>query len=190
MQDNPFLTTEEVIDYLHVNVRTVYRLVKAGHLPAVRVGRQWRFRKSEVEAWLRRREASKAGTENRLRVLAVDDDESIRNLVAGTLSDRYDVETVPDGHLALERLDQTGYDLLITDLRMSGKDGLSLIRDSRLRFQSLRMVIMTGHSTEASAIEAINLGVTGYLTKPFTKRRLLAVVARALGQDPPVVAKA
>jgi len=52
MSDENFLTTEEVLDYLQVNLRTVYRLIKAGKIPAVRVGRQWRFRKRDIDAWL------------------------------------------------------------------------------------------------------------------------------------------
>ena len=52
MMDESFLTTEEVLDYLQVNLRTVYRLIKAGKIPAVRVGRQWRFRKRDIDAWL------------------------------------------------------------------------------------------------------------------------------------------
>jgi excisionase family DNA binding protein len=52
MIEESFLTTEEVLDYLQVNLRTVYRLIKAGKIPAVRVGRQWRFRKRDIDAWL------------------------------------------------------------------------------------------------------------------------------------------
>ena len=52
MMDETFLTTEEVLEYLQVNLRTVYRLIKAGKIPAVRVGRQWRFRKRDIDAWL------------------------------------------------------------------------------------------------------------------------------------------
>ena len=52
MMDESFLTTEEVLEYLQVNLRTVYRLIKAGKIPAVRVGRQWRFRKRDIDAWL------------------------------------------------------------------------------------------------------------------------------------------
>ena len=51
MMDETFLTTEEVLEYLQVNLRTVYRLIKAGKLPAFRVGRQWRF----ARAWLGKR---------------------------------------------------------------------------------------------------------------------------------------
>ena len=50
--DDTFLTTEEVLDYLQVNLRTVYRLIKAGKIPAVRVGRQWRFKRADLDAWL------------------------------------------------------------------------------------------------------------------------------------------
>lgn len=49
-----FLTTEEVIGILRVNTRTLYRLIRADGLPAVRVGRQWRFRRSDLESWLSR----------------------------------------------------------------------------------------------------------------------------------------
>ena len=52
MIDVAFLTTDEVLEYLQVNLRTVYRLIKAGKIPAVRVGRQWRFRKTDIDAWL------------------------------------------------------------------------------------------------------------------------------------------
>ena len=52
MIDESFLTTEEVLEYLQVNLRTVYRLIKAGKIPAIRVGRQWRFRKRDIDAWL------------------------------------------------------------------------------------------------------------------------------------------
>lgn len=48
------MTTEEVISYLRVNARTVYRLIQAGDLPAVRVGRQWRVRRGDLDAWLER----------------------------------------------------------------------------------------------------------------------------------------
>ena len=53
-----FLTTEEVLDYLKVNSRTIYRLIRRGDLPAVRIGRQWRFRQSDLDAWLDRQRAA------------------------------------------------------------------------------------------------------------------------------------
>ncbi len=195
MVEETFLTTEEVIEYLHVNLRTVYRLIKAGRLPAVRVGRQWRFRKSDLDAWLesqRTRSARPSGggagpseraTPERPRVLVVDDEASIRDMLSKTLSlADYEVDVAADGRAAIERLRLVPYDLLITDLRMPGVDGLTVIREARRFYPSLPVIIITGYSSEASAIEAINLGVSGYLTKPFRVPRVLAVAAKALGE--------
>jgi excisionase family DNA binding protein len=192
MNDDHFLTTEEVLDYLQVNLRTVYRLIKAGKIPAVRVGRQWRFRKRDIDAWLdSSRQAprggdDKDGTGERPRILVVDDEQAVRDLLAKTLTMAdYDVDAAPDGASAIERLRAVEYDLLITDLKMPGMDGLSVIREARRTAPDLPVIIITGYSTEASAIEAINLGVAGYLTKPFRLPRILAATARALGEPVP-----
>jgi two-component system C4-dicarboxylate transport response regulator DctD len=65
---------------------------------------------------------------------------------------------------------------------MPGVDGLAVIREARRFRPDLPVVIITGFSTETSAIEAINLGVAGYLTKPFRVPKVLAVAAKALGE--------
>jgi excisionase family DNA binding protein len=183
MNDDHYLTTDELLDYLHINLRTIYRLIKAGKIPAVRVGRQWRFRKRDIDAWLTGHR--KIG--ERPRVLVVDDEQAVRDLVSKYLASAdYDVETAEDGPTAVERLQTSQttspFDLLITDLKMPGMDGLSVIRETRRHFPDLPIIIITAYSTEASAIEAINLGVSGYLTKPFRMERVLAVAARALGE--------
>ena len=191
--DEGFLTTEEVLDYLQVNLRTVYRLIKAGKIPAVRVGRQWRFRKRDIDVWLesqRPRQATRAAPARtmptpagRPRVLVADDEASVRDLLSKTLAlAEYDVDVVPDGRSAVDRLRVLPYDLLITDLKMPGVDGLSVIREARSLKADIPIIIITGFSTEASAIEAVNLGVSGYLTKPFRIPRVLSVAARALGE--------
>jgi excisionase family DNA binding protein len=189
--DDTFLTTEEVLDYLQVNLRTVYRLIKAGKIPAVRVGRQWRVRRADLDAWLdgqrsRRTRVAPAPSPppaDRPRVLVVDDEASIRELLTRTLAlTEYDVEAVADGRTGLDRLRQGPYDLLIADLRMPGMDGLTLIREARRLQPGLRVIIITGYSSEASAIEAVNLGVVGYLVKPFRVPLVLSAVARALGE--------
>src|SRR5215471_8813631 len=170
MIDESFLTTEEVLEYLQVNLRTVYRLIKAGKIPAVRVGRQWRFRKRDIDAWLesqRPRGGSRAVAAQparpaavsggRPRVLVVDDEATIRDLLSKTLAlAEYDVDMAPDGRTALDRLRVIPYDLPV--------------------------IIITGFSNEASAIEAVNLGVSGYLTKPFRVPRVLAAASKALGE--------
>jgi excisionase family DNA binding protein len=201
MIDETFLTTEEVLEYLQVNLRTVYRLIKAGKIPAVRVGRQWRFRKRDIDAWLdsQRPRGGGAGATaarpqpaaparpstgaTRPRVLVVDDEASIRDLLSKTLAlAEYDVDVAPDGRSALERMRLYPYDLLIADLKMPGMDGLTVIREAKRYKGDLPVIIITGFSTESSAIEAVNLGVAGYLTKPFRVPQVLAAAAKALGE--------
>jgi len=198
MIDETFLTTDEVLEYLHVNLRTVYRLIKAGKIPAVRVGRQWRFRKRDIDAWLdnqrprggARPAAAPAAppvlpaSPARPRVLVVDDEASIRDLLSKTLTlNEYEVEVAPDGRSALERMRMNPYDLLIADLKMPGMDGMALIRESRRYKPDLAVIIITGFSTEASAVDALNLGVVGYLRKPFRIKQVLDLAAKALGEE-------
>jgi len=196
--DETFLTTEEVLEYLQVNLRTVYRLIKAGKIPAVRVGRQWRFRKRDIDAWLdsqRARGSARAVgaaqpaartrplANERPRILVVDDEASIRDLLAKTLAlAEYEVDVAPDGRSAMDRLRMYPYDLLIADLKMPGLDGLTLIREAKRLKPDIPVIIITGFSTESSAIEAVNLGVAGYLTKPFRVPQVLAAAAKALGE--------
>jgi excisionase family DNA binding protein len=196
--DDVFLTTEEVLAYLQVNLRTVYRLIKAGKIPAVRVGRQWRFRKRDIDAWLDSQRAapappatppqpqapSQAARNGCHRVLVVDDESSIREMLSKTLAlAEYEVDTAPDAIAALDmlRLSQANYDLLIADLKMPGMDGLALIRQVKQLRSGLPVIIITGFSTESSAIDAINLGVCAYLTKPFRVPQVLAAAAKAMG---------
>jgi excisionase family DNA binding protein len=189
VDDGEFLTTEEVLGYLHVNLRTVYRLIKAGKIPAVRVGRQWRFRKRDVDRWLDSQSsrpttalpAEPASVPGRKRVLVVDDEPAIRDMLSRTLvMADYEVETADDGLAALARMRMGGYDLLVADLNMPDMDGLALIKLARSIREGLAVIIVTGCSSELSAIEAVNLGVSGYLTKPFRIPEVLETARRAL----------
>ena len=188
--DEGFLTTEEVLEYLQVNLRTVYRLIRTRSIPAVKVGRQWRFKKSDIDAWLEGRggpagrlTAAPAPRRGRPRLLLVDDEASIRDLLSKTLAIAYDVDTAVDAAGALDVLRRTGetYDLMISDLNMPGMDGIALIREVKRIKSDLPIIIITGFSSEKSAIEALNLGVAGYLIKPFPERQVLAAAAKALG---------
>jgi excisionase family DNA binding protein len=183
-----FLTTEEVLEYLQVNLRTVYRLIKSHSIPAVRVGRQWRFKKQDIDAWLEGRKGGAGrlaalSRHGRRRLLLVDDDEGTRSLLSKMLEREYHVETAIDGPSALDALRRAGasYDLMISDLNMPGMDGLALIREVKGIRPDLPIIIITGYSTEKSAIDAVNLRVAGYLTKPLRDTQVLEAAARALG---------
>jgi excisionase family DNA binding protein len=186
-----FLTTAELLDYLQVNLQTVHRLIKSGQIPPVRVGREWLFRKRDIDGWLDASRGARPEARNpdspRPCVLVVDDDPAVRELLSRALTAAgYLVDLAVDGASALMRLGEKAYDLMITDLKMPGLDGLSVIREARRTSPALPVIVITGYSTEAAAIEAINLGVAGYLTKPFRLPRILAATARALGEPVPI----
>ena len=118
----------------------------------------------------------------RPRVMVIDDEASIRDLLSKTLAlAEYDVDVSPDGRSALEQMRLHTYDLLIADLKLPGIDGLTVIREARRYKSDLPVIIITGFSTESMAIEAVNLGVSGYLTKPFRVPEILKAASKALG---------
>jgi len=189
--NDQWLTTDEVLSHLHLNLKTVYRLIKAGKLPAVRVGRQWRFRKRDLDAWLSTNTATPEPETlrpaGRASLLIVDDEEAVRELIATTLKTAdadYDVRVAGDAPTALAMLRAQTFDALITDLKMPGMDGMALIREARASDSDLPVVIITAVPSQTSAIDAVNLGVSGYLTKPFRVPQILEVVAKAARQRP------
>jgi two-component system, response regulator FlrC len=77
---------------------------------------------------------------------------------------------------------KASYDLMISDLNMPGMDGIALIREVKdIRPALPIIIIITGYSSEKSAIDAVNLRVAGYLTKPLRDSQVLQAAARALG---------
>jgi excisionase family DNA binding protein len=62
MELEAFLTTDEVLGYLKTTPRTIYRLIRTGELPAIRIGRQWRFRRSDLDGWLDRQRTEPVAT--------------------------------------------------------------------------------------------------------------------------------
>jgi excisionase family DNA binding protein len=186
-----FLTTEEVLAYLQVNLRTVYRLIDAGKLPAVRVGRQWRFRRRDIDAWLdQQRAASVPGPDapaplpalkGPRRILVVDADAAARDVAAIALRDAgHTVDTAPDGVVGATRLAANDYDLVVTELRLPALEAFAMLREARRRRSQLRAMIITAHSSEAAAIEALNFGIAGYLVKPARAGDIVATATRVL----------
>ena len=108
-------------------------------------------------------------------VLLVDDSALLRTVLRDVIAGMPEFEvigTASNGREAIEAVRALAPDVVTLDVEMPGMDGLTVIREARKLSADLRVIIITGYSTEASAIEAINLGVSGYLTKPFRLREL------------------
>lgn len=113
-------------------------------------------------------------------ILIVDDDKSTRQGVAMALQDTYSVLTAADADAALEALTHNSVDLVLTDLRMPGRDGLSLLRDIVIAHPTLPVILLSAYGSVESAVEAMKNGAYDFLTKPINLDHLEIVVNRAL----------
>ena len=117
----------------------------------------------------------------RYRVLVVDDDPALLRLLSMRLTAAgYDILAVESGEKALAQLPTYNPHLVITDLRMGGMDGMTLFSMIHDRAPTLPVLILTAHGTIPDAVEATNLGVFSFLTKPFDSKVLLDQVDKAL----------
>ncbi|MGW8269738.1 MAG: sigma 54-interacting transcriptional regulator [Burkholderiales bacterium] len=114
-------------------------------------------------------------------ILLVDDDRGLLQLIAMRLSaSGYAVTAVESGEAALASLEVTRPQLVVTDLRMEGIDGLALVDAIHRKAPGIPVVILTAHGTIPDAVSATRRGVFSFLTKPFDPKVLLETVAEAL----------
>ena len=117
-------------------------------------------------------------------ILLVDDDSSLLRLMTIRLqSEGYDVTAAEDGQEALKKIQNGGFDLVLSDLRMPGLDGLSLFEEIMAIRSDIPVILMTAHGTISDAIEATQRGVFGFLTKPVEHEKLRELLSRALQQS-------
>lgn len=115
------------------------------------------------------------------RILVIDDEEVVHVSLKRILGRRgHEVDAVLTAAEGLERLRSTQYDLVITDLMMPEMTGLELLERMRQLSLETPTLMITGYPTIKTALQALRLGATDYLAKPFTRKELLGPVARAL----------
>ncbi len=115
------------------------------------------------------------------RILVVDDERSMRDFVSILLrKNGHDVETAENGEVAIERIRNESFDLVITDLKMPGSGGLEVLEQVKNQDPSSQVILMTAFATTDTAVEAMKLGARDYITKPFKVDELLVQVSKAL----------
>ncbi|MDP2984465.1 MAG: sigma-54 dependent transcriptional regulator [Candidatus Latescibacter sp.] len=117
------------------------------------------------------------------RILVVDDEQSMRDTLQIMLEkEGFEVETADDGLKAIEIFDRKKFDLVITDLKMPGLDGIGMIEALSERSET-PVIIMTAYATKDEAIAALNLGASFFIEKPFKKQELMNYVNRTIKMD-------
>ena len=120
------------------------------------------------------------------RILVVDDEPNARTALAEILKEEsYTVETAADGFKGLARYEEATPDLVLTDLKMPGMDGVELLRKLRQHDPELPVVIMTAFGAVETAVSAMREGAADYLTKPLNTDELTLVIERALERCAP-----
>ncbi len=114
-------------------------------------------------------------------ILIVDNERSVRLTLGLLLKDRgHKVHEAASGEEALERVREEVFDLVITDLKMAQASGLDVLGATKAVSASTEVVVLTGHGTIESAVEAMRLGAFHYLTKPYNSQEMLVTVDKAL----------
>jgi len=123
-----------------------------------------------------------------MKVLIVEDDRKILSFIKKALKEQgFSVETCENGDEGYDKASQQAYDVLILDIMLPGRDGLSILRELRQKKITIPVIILTARSAIQERVEGLNLGADDYLNKPFYLEELLArihaVTRRASGDQ-------
>ncbi|MFN8612982.1 MAG: response regulator [Vulcanimicrobiota bacterium] len=114
-------------------------------------------------------------------ILILEDDDELRTVLSEVLRDEgFEVAAAASAMEAIQRADETGFDLIIADIRMAGMDGLHAVEAVRHTLPQIRTIVMSGYSSEADSVRALQLGIQDYLRKPFEIHQFLATVHRQI----------
>ncbi len=113
------------------------------------------------------------------KILICDDEEGIREALKLILSDHYDLILTKDGDQCLDCLAKSKeIGLVLMDIKMPRVNGLEILKQIKTNYPSLPVVIVTGYKSVETATEAVRLGASGYIVKPFRSEEILATAGR------------
>ena len=115
-----------------------------------------------------------------MKILVADDDKNFRRVLATELSDEgFEVGEADSGLKAIDLLEKHEYDVSILDMNMPGLNGMDVLKQVKASDTATEVIILTGHATVSTAIEAMKLGAYDFLTKPFNVEELIELVRKA-----------
>ena len=127
---------------------------------------------------------------NKLQVLVIDDDAVVGRSFDRVLSDKgYEVSTVLSGEEAMDSIEESKYDVVFTDIKMPGMDGLEVTERIKERCPWTPVVVITGYGTEENEARAAVLGASGFVRKPLTPEIIESVTLKAVN-EPTVIEEA
>ena len=117
----------------------------------------------------------------KLQVLVIDDDAVVGRSFDRVLSDKgYEVSTAVSGEQAMETLENTNFDVVFTDIKMPGMDGLEVTERIKAKFPWTPVVVITGYGTQANEVRASVLGASSFVRKPLTPEMIESITLQAV----------
>jgi len=115
------------------------------------------------------------------RILVADDHDSLRRGVARALTDaRHEVDEAPNGNIAIEKLHEGQYDVILSDLKMGGSDGMDVLRTAKALHPTTAVILMTAFGSINTAVEAMKIGAFDYVQKPFEIEEMELKIEKAI----------
>jgi DNA-binding NtrC family response regulator len=115
------------------------------------------------------------------RILIADDHDALRRALARALTEAgHDVDEAPNGNFAIERLHESSFDVVLSDLKMGGSDGLDVLRSTKALHPSAAVILMTAFGSVGTAVEAMKIGAFDYVQKPFEIEEMELKIEKAL----------
>ena len=153
------MTVKELSEYLRLDRMTIYKMLKEGDIPASRIGRQWRFFRSDIDQWIRSLRIGQQAS-----VLVVDSDALARQMFEEELSiGSFDVVLAVNGDEALSLASQRRFDLVFLELRTAT---LGAFRKLRKMDEALPVVLVVGYSDARLVDQAMEIGTFTLIEKP------------------------
>ena len=167
------LTPQELAKYLKLNPTTVIRKAHKGEIPAIKIGRQFRFNKDQIDRWLLQKTVGR-----RAQILVIDDEPLVGKLFRDSLQEKngYHVRTALSSPEALELIASQNFDLIFLDLVMPQLDGSELFRRIRKIDKQVPIAIITGYPDSNLLKKAKEHGPFMIMIKPFTSEDILQAV--------------
>jgi len=119
-------------------------------------------------------------TGDKLKIMVLDDEPIVCKRLKPALEKQgYEVDTFTESAEAMEQIRRIDYDIIITDLKMKGIDGMQLLGEAKRRLPRTEVIVITGFATMETAKESFQHGVFDFIAKPFKLREIQSVVSRA-----------
>lgn len=185
MERKNLLSVQDVCRVLNVSRRTVYYWIKKGILNPIRIGSIYRFHPDDIDNLIKNGKSAEVAEKN-VSLLVIDDDPLLRRCLTLLLQKQgFDVTVAGSGAEALELYGKKDYDLVITDVRMPGMNGVETLKALRTlagknKKRITPEIVMSAYHDEDIRMEIKELGVRKFIQKPFDVEELVSTIDQNL----------